>query len=112
MKLTIDTNKTTLEEIKILELAIKTTKETLIHNETRYLDNPNFPINSKRGKINIIKEIIIDLTKEGYKEIEIKEIIKIAKTEGLNDNDVSEVIEKLKRSGDIYQPKPDHIEKL
>ncbi len=67
---------------------------------------------SQRGRINIVKEIILGMTKEGHKEIEVKEITKIAEAKGLNEDDVNEVLEKLKRSGDVYEPKRGKIQKL
>jgi len=68
---------------------------------------------SERGKIMAVKGIINDLEKKlGEKIIPIEEIIAVAEERGLSEDDVDEAIEKLKRSGDLFEPKKNHISKI
>ncbi len=68
---------------------------------------------SQRSNIIIVKEIIKQLEEElGRKDIEIKEIIREAEVKGLDRDSVEEVLAKLKRSGDIYEPKRDTISRV
>jgi replicative DNA helicase Mcm len=68
---------------------------------------------TERGNIVLIKEIITELeTKEGDKTISIENILVESSSRGIKEDKVLEVIEKLKRSGDIYEPKKGHISKI
>lgn len=67
---------------------------------------------SKRNKLMIIKEIINDLEKKLGKDIPIEDLEEIAKEKGLSEDEISENIEKLKRAGDIYEPKRGRIQKI
>jgi len=67
---------------------------------------------SERGNIVLIKEMISELeTKEG-KTISVENLLVEASTKGIKEDKVLEVIEKLKRSGDIYEPKKGFISKI
>jgi replicative DNA helicase Mcm len=66
---------------------------------------------SERAKIILVRETINRLETKLGKLIPIKEIIK--ELEGkISEDEVYEIIEKLKRTGDIFQPKRDYIEKI
>lgn len=67
---------------------------------------------SQRGKIMSIKELINDLEKSGGKEISVEKLIEEAATRDIPKEACDEAIEKLKRSGDIYEPKHGFIQKL
>lgn len=66
---------------------------------------------SERSKITIIKELI-DKLSEKSKQIAVQDLIDMAKERNINEGDVDEVIERLKRSGDIFEPKPALIQKI
>lgn len=66
---------------------------------------------SERGRIISVREIIFDLS-ESKKTIPVEEIMEQAEKKGIKSHKVDESIEKLKRSGDIYEPKKGFIEKL
>lgn len=66
---------------------------------------------STRNKIIIIKEIIVELEKK-MKPVPMQDILIAATEKGLSDSDVDEVIQKLKRGGDLYEPKPGFVQKL
>lgn len=67
---------------------------------------------SERSSISIVKEIINELDVKFRKEIPFNEIIKEAETKNINKEKLEEVIEKLKRAGEIYEPKRDFIQKI
>ena len=66
---------------------------------------------SERARIILVRETINRLESRLGKLIPIKEIIK--ELEGkVSEDEVYEIIEKLKRTGDIFEPKKDYIEKI
>ncbi len=68
---------------------------------------------SERNKIVVVREIINSLEeKTGNKQISIEDIIEAASEKGLAEDDIEEAIEKLKRSGDLFEPKRGHISKI
>ena len=67
---------------------------------------------STRGKIISIREIINSLEKKVGKKVLIQDIIKEASEKGMTLSEVEESIDKLKRSGDIFEPKPGIIEHI
>jgi replicative DNA helicase Mcm len=67
---------------------------------------------SERGKLVGVKEIINDLEHKIGKVIPIDDIIKEAEERGISSDKVEDSIEKLKRSGDIFEPRRGFISKL
>jgi len=67
---------------------------------------------SERNKIVNIKEIIKDLEDKFGRTIPIEEIIQRASEKGMNEEKVEEAIEKLKKSGDIFEPRRGFISKI
>jgi len=67
---------------------------------------------SDRNKISVIKQIINDLEEISGKTIPIEEIVAAAKEKGIKEDACEEAIEKLKRSGDLFEPKRGFISKL
>jgi replicative DNA helicase Mcm len=67
---------------------------------------------SQRNKIVIIKEIIAELENKIGKTIPIEDIIKEAADKDMEEDKVEEVIEKLKRSGDIFEPRRGFIQRI
>jgi len=67
---------------------------------------------TERGKIMSIKEIINTLEGEKGKVVPMDDIIARAEEKGISEDDVHEAIQKLKRTGDIYQPKPNTVSKI
>ena len=61
---------------------------------------------SQRSRIHLVKDIITELEEQiGKKTIPVEDIQKLAKEKGMNASDVEEIIEKLKRSGDVFEPR-------
>ncbi|RMF05333.1 AAA family ATPase, partial [Candidatus Woesearchaeota archaeon] len=67
---------------------------------------------SERSKIISIREIIHQLEDELGKTIPIEDIIREATAKGIDEEAVDEAIERLKRSGDIFEPKPGFIQRI
>ena len=67
---------------------------------------------SQRGQIGVVKEIIKDLEDKVGKVIPIDDIIKEADTQDIRESAVEEVIEKLKRSGDVFEPKRGFLSRI
>ncbi|MFH1439002.1 MAG: minichromosome maintenance protein MCM [Candidatus Woesearchaeota archaeon] len=67
---------------------------------------------SERNKIIIVREIINELEESIGKNIPIDEIITAAKEKGVSEDKAQEVIEKLKRSGDLFEPRRGEIQKI
>lgn len=61
---------------------------------------------SQRSKIHAVKEIISELEVSlNTRTIPIEEILKLAKERGIEENQIEEMIERLKRDGDLYEPR-------
>ena len=67
---------------------------------------------SERSKIVSIKAIINELEAKLGKTIPIEDIVKLALERGLDEDKVDAAIEKLKRSGDIFEPKRGFISRI
>lgn len=67
---------------------------------------------TERTKIVSIREIITELEATIGKNIPIDDIIREAAARGLSEDKVEEAIEKLKRSGDIFEPRRGFISRI
>jgi replicative DNA helicase Mcm len=67
---------------------------------------------SQRNVILTVKEIINELEGKIGKTIPIDDIVAEAINRGIEEARVEEIIEKLKRSGDLFAPRPNFIQKL
>ncbi|HLC65047.1 MAG TPA: LAGLIDADG family homing endonuclease [Candidatus Nanoarchaeia archaeon] len=67
---------------------------------------------SQRNNIFIIKDIISELEGKIGKTIPIDDVIQEARIKGISGEKVDEVIEKLKRSGDIFEPRKGFLQKI
>ncbi|MBT7903434.1 helix-turn-helix domain-containing protein [Candidatus Woesearchaeota archaeon] len=67
---------------------------------------------SARNNIAIVKESINELENKIGKTIPIEELVKEVQEKGIDVDKVDEVIEKLKRSGDIFEPRRGFIQKI
>ena len=66
----------------------------------------------QRNKITVVKDIIGDLENKIGKTIPINDLIEAANKQGLEGEDIDEVIEKLKRSGDLFEPRRGFIQRI
>ena len=67
---------------------------------------------SQRSHIMVIKEIINDLETKVGKMIPIDDVIEEAKDKGISEEKAEEVLEKLKRVGEIFEPRRSFIQRL
>jgi len=59
---------------------------------------------SQRNKIKIIKDVIAQLETQ-HQEVPLELVIKEGKNQGVDESKSEEIIDKLKRSGEIYEPR-------
>ncbi|MBI2662202.1 minichromosome maintenance protein MCM [Candidatus Woesearchaeota archaeon] len=68
---------------------------------------------TQRSGIGIIKDLINTLEEQlGTKVIPVENLQQAAKEKNLDIETVDDILEKLRRSGDIYEPKRGHIQRL
>ena len=67
---------------------------------------------SQRSHIIVVREIINTLEEKIGKTIPVDDIISEAEIKGIAGNIVEDTIEKLKRSGDIFEPKRGFLQKI
>ncbi len=67
---------------------------------------------STRNKIIIIREIINEIEARGKKAIPIEDIMSEAVEKNITEAQVEEIIEKLKREGEVYEPRRGWISKI
>ncbi len=67
---------------------------------------------SERSHISQIREIIVSLEEKIGRVIPISDIIAEAKEKNIDESRVEEVIDRLKRSGDIFEPKRNFIQRI
>lgn len=68
---------------------------------------------SQRSSISVVKEIIASLEEElGSKVIPVENVMEAAESKNVPKDKVEETMEKLRRSGDIFEPKRGFIQRL
>ena len=67
---------------------------------------------STRGKIISIRDLIYEMDAAGVRPIPVEELLKEAISRGIKEQDIEEAIDKLKRNGDIFEPKKGFIQKI
>jgi DNA replicative helicase MCM subunit Mcm2 (Cdc46/Mcm family) len=60
----------------------------------------------------VVKEIINDLENKIGKTLPVDDVVREAQERGITIDKVEEILEKLKRSGDIFEPKRGFIQKI
>jgi len=67
---------------------------------------------TQRSHIMVLKEIISELESKLGKAIPIDEVVNEAKNRGLDEDKVEEAMERLKRSGDIFEPRRGFVSRI
>lgn len=67
---------------------------------------------TQRSHIMVLKDIISELEAKLGKTIPIEDVVSEAKNRGLDEDKVEEALERLKRSGDLFEPRRGFIGKL
>jgi replicative DNA helicase Mcm len=67
---------------------------------------------SQRNKIHVVKDVISEIENKIGKIVPIEDVIKSASEQGLEASEVEDIIERLRRSGDIFEPKRGFIQRI
>ncbi len=67
---------------------------------------------TQRNKLIKVKEILIELEKQVGKLIPLEDLIRAAAEQGLEESEVEDAIQKLKRAGDVYEPKNGFLSRI
>jgi replicative DNA helicase Mcm len=67
---------------------------------------------SERSHISTIKEIIAELEEKVGKTIPLDDIVDTAKQKGIEEEAIEETVQKLKRAGDIFEPRRGFISRI
>ena len=67
---------------------------------------------SERSHIMTVKEVISELESKIGKTIPIDDIVSECKAKGISEDKVEESLEKLKRTGDIFEPRRGFVQKI
>jgi replicative DNA helicase Mcm len=67
---------------------------------------------TQRSHILILKDIISELETKLGKTIPIEDVVAEAKNRGLDEDKVEEALERLKRSGDVFEPRRGFVSKI
>ena len=67
---------------------------------------------AQRSHIQVLKEIIGELETKLGKTIPINDVVAEAKNRGLDEDKVEEALERLKRSGDVFEPRRGFVSKI
>ena len=66
---------------------------------------------TQRSTITIVREVIIELENKIGKTVPIEDIVRESEEKGIKADKVDEAIEKLKRSGDLFEPRRGFIQR-
>ena len=115
-KLRLATEVTREDALKSIELIDYCLNQIAKDSETGKIDIDRISskiTSTQRSKISIIKDVINTIESETKERIiPIELIIQEAANKNISSEDVEGVLEKLRRSGDIFEPKRGFIQKL
>jgi replicative DNA helicase Mcm len=100
---------------KAVELLEYCLRQVAMDEETGQIDIDRIATSvpaSQRNKIVTVKEAIADLENKVGKVIPIEDIVKEAQSKGLNESEIEDIIQKLKKSGDIFEPRHGFISRI
>ncbi|MEM4239978.1 MAG: minichromosome maintenance protein MCM [Candidatus Woesearchaeota archaeon] len=67
---------------------------------------------SQRNKIVTVKEIIAELENKVGKVVPIEDIVREASAKGLTESEIEDIIQRLKKSGDIFEPRHGFVSRI
>ncbi len=109
-------NKVTIEDaMRAIEILTTCLQEVGVDPETKKFDIDLITTgisSSQRSKITIVRQIIDELEQSLGKVIPIEEIVERAAEKNIPSSQVEEIVEKLKRSGDLFEPRRGHVQKV
>jgi replicative DNA helicase Mcm len=114
-KLRLSKEVSTEDAVRGINLMDKCLKKIATDPETGEQDIDKFTTGittHQRGNIVKIKELISKLENDIGKNIPIEDLIEAASTEKISEEEVERAIEKLKRSGDIFEPRRGFVSRI
>ena len=114
-------------KVKLKEKADKEDAERAINIMTYYLSKVGVDVETQkmdvdviftgisatqRNRIMLIRDIIKGLEKEKGKNIRMDEIIQKAKEKGIDESRAEEILNKMKRDGEVYEPRSGIIRRM
>ncbi len=103
------------DALRAIRLLRTTLHEVGIDPETGNIDIDRIATgitSSERGRYITIREIIERMDKEGKKTIPIEDVVREAAAKGIPEPVVEQAIERFKRSGDIFEPRAGHVQRM
>ena len=100
---------------KAVELLDYCLRQVAMDEETGQIDIDRIATSmpaSQRNKIITVKEAIADLENKVGKVIPIEDIVKASQSKGLTESEIEDIIQKLKKSGDIFEPRHGFISRI
>jgi replicative DNA helicase Mcm len=114
-RLRLSTKVTKKDARKAIEMIQYCLGEVSLDRETGKIDIDRISTGvpaSERSKIGHVREIIAELENTLGKVIPLDDIMREASDRGIAEDDVEEAIEKLKRTGDLFEPKSGFISRI
>ncbi len=100
---------------KAIELLDYCLRQVAMDEETGQFDIDRIATSmpaSQRNKIVTVKEIIAELENKVGKVVPIEDVVRSAQTKGLSESEIEDIIQKLKKSGDIFEPRHGFISRI
>ncbi len=114
-KLRLSTRATKKDSKKAVELLDYCLKQVAFDEETGTIDIDRIATSipaTQRNKISIIKEIINELENKLGKTIPLSELMEEAEAKGIDQPEAEDILQKLKRAGDLFEPRRGFIQKI
>ena len=114
-KARLDSRVTRIDAKKSIELLDYCLMQVGFDRETGKIDIDRITTGitaSSRSHILVLKDIITELETKLGKTIPMEDVITEAKNHGLDEDKVEEALERLKRSGDLFEPRRGFISKI
>lgn len=114
-KLRLSTRATKKDSKRAVDLLDYCLKQVAFDEETGTIDIDRIATSipaTQRNKISIIKEIISELETKLGKTIPLSDLIEEAEAKGIDQSEAEDIIQKLKRAGDLFEPRRGFIQKI
>lgn len=114
-KLRLSLKVTKKDSKKAIELLDYCLRQVAFDEETGTIDIDRIATDvpaTQRNRIGLIKEIISDLENKIGRTIPLDDIMKAAEVKGIEESDAEEIIQKLKRAGDLFEPRRGFVSRI
>jgi replicative DNA helicase Mcm len=106
------TKKDAKRAIELLDYCLR---QVALDEETGLIDIDKIATgipSSQRNKIMSVKEIIAELEQKVGKVIPMEDVVREATAKGMSEAEIDDIIQKLKKSGDIFEPRHGFVSKI